>query len=74
MCALSAWAQQDQGNEQANSPAPGTMTPDTRPLSGIESLGLGSLAGERSYVSPGFLVSQTAQSNAQFEPGGHKGR
>jgi len=73
MCALSAWAQQDQGNEQANSPAPGTMTPDTRPLSGIESLGLGSLAGERSYVSPGFLVSQTAQSNAQFEPGGQPG-
>jgi hypothetical protein len=77
MCASSAWAQQDQGqdqgNEQANSPAPGTTIPDTRPLSGIESLGLGSLAGERSYVSPGFLVSQTAQSNVQFEPGGQAG-
>jgi hypothetical protein len=49
------------------------MIPDTRPLSGIESLGLGSLAGERSYVSPGFLVAQTAQSNEQFEPGGQQG-
>ena len=49
------------------------MIADTRPLSGIESLGLGSVAGERSYVSPGFLVSQTAQSNAQFEPGSQPG-
>ena len=73
VCASSAWAQQDQGNDQANSPAPQTMLPDTRPLSGIETLGLGSMAGERSYVSPGFLVAQTAQSNAQFEPGGHPG-
>jgi hypothetical protein len=72
MCASSAWAQQDQGNDQTSPSAP-TMIPDTRPLSGIESLGLGSLAGERSYVAPGFLVSQTAQSNAQFEPGGHEG-
>lgn len=72
MCASSAWAQQDQGNEPSNPPAP-TMIPDTRPLSGIESLGLGSLAGERSYVSPGFVVAQTGQSNAQFEPGGHPG-
>jgi hypothetical protein len=86
VCASSAWAQQDQGqsqdqgqgqavgqgNDQANPPAP-TMTPDTRPLSGIESLGLGSMSGERSYVSPGFLVAQTGQSNAQFDPGGHPG-
>jgi hypothetical protein len=72
MYASSVWAQQDQGNEQANSPVP-TVIPDTRPLSGIESLGLGSLAGERSYVSPGFMVVQTGQSNAQFAPGGDRG-
>jgi hypothetical protein len=75
MCASSAWAQQDQdqGNDQASPSTSETMIPDTRPLSGIESLGLGSLAGERSYVAPGFLVVQTAQSNAQFQPGGHPG-
>jgi hypothetical protein len=73
MCASSGLAQQDQGNEQANPPASNSMIPDTRPLSGIESLGLGSLAGERSYVAPGFLVTETGQSNAQFEPGGHPG-
>jgi hypothetical protein len=72
MCGSSAWAQQDQGNEQVDLPAP-TVIPDTRPLSGIESLGLGSLAGERSYVSPGFMVVQTGQSNAQFAPGGDRG-
>jgi hypothetical protein len=76
MCASTAWAQQDQGQDQSNdqtNPSTPTVIPDTRPLSGIESIGLGSLAGERSYLSPGFLVVQTGQSNEEFQPGGHPG-
>ncbi len=70
LCASPAWAQE----EQRSLPSfPDTTKPDTRPLSGVESIGLGSLVGERSYLQPGFVVTQSAVTNAQFLFGGQSG-
>lgn len=70
LCASSVWSQEEQ---QTPPPSPETMKPDTRPLSGAEGISLGSLVGERSYLQPGFLVAQSADSNAQFQFGSQSG-
>jgi hypothetical protein len=70
LCASSAWSQEEQ---QTPPPSPDTMKADTRPLAGAESITLGSLIGERSYLRPGFLVGQSADSNAHFQFNGQSG-
>lgn len=70
LCASSAWSQEEQPSPPASSD---TMKPDTRPLSGVESITLGSLLGERSYLEPGFLVAQSGDTNAQLQFGGQPG-
>jgi hypothetical protein len=70
LCASSAWSQDDSQNSV---PSPAALTPDTRPLSGAESITLGSLLGERSYLQPGFLVAQSVDTNAQFQFSGQSG-
>ncbi len=75
LCAASAWSQQSGAQTEQPSAAPSqqTMNPDTRPLSGLEMIGLGSLAGERSYFQPGFIVSESGDSNALLQPGTQPG-
>jgi len=68
--ASSAWSQEEQ---QSPPPSPDTLKADTRPLSGAESITLGSLVGERSYLQPGFAVSESVDTNAQLQFGGHPG-
>ena len=65
-----AWAQEEQ---QSPPSSHDTMKPDTRPLSGAETISLGSLVGERSYLQPGFIVTQSGETNAQFLFGGQSG-
>jgi hypothetical protein len=53
--------------EQDTTTNPDALTPDTSPLTGIESPGLGSVETRHSYWVPGVQVATTALSNA---PGG----
>jgi hypothetical protein len=48
----------------AATPEPKPMTPDTRPLAGVEEFTLGSLGASRSYLVPSFQFSQLVDTNS----------
>lgn len=50
-------------NEQEATTDPNALTPDTSPLTGIQSPGLGSVEFRHSYWVPGVQVATTVQSN-----------
>src|ERR1700681_2295082 len=51
-------------NEQDTNTDPNALTPDTSPLTGIETPGLGSVEFRHSYWAPGVHVANTVQSGA----------
>src|ERR1700692_876639 len=51
-------------NEQDTSTDPNALTPDTSPLTGIQTPGLGSVEFRHSYWVPGVQVANTVQSGA----------
>src|SRR5450631_2186073 len=50
-------------NEDQDSTDPNALQPDTTPLTGVQSPGLGTAEFPHSYWVPGFTVATTAQSN-----------
>src|SRR5450755_41359 len=50
-------------NEDQNTTDPDALQPDTTPLTGAQSPGLGTAEFRHSYWVPGFTVANTAQSN-----------
>jgi hypothetical protein len=59
----------DNGDEdQAGNPQ--QLQPDTRSLTGVEDLSIGSMALEHSYWQPRLAVSETVDSNPGFSTGG----
>jgi len=51
------------GNDQTQEPNPADVTPDTRPLSGVQDLTLGMPRTEHSFWQPSFSVMSTFDSN-----------
>src|SRR6202166_4058601 len=52
-------------NEQDTSTDPNALTPDTSPLTGIATPGLGTMEFRHSYWVPGVQVANTVQSGAR---------
>ena len=50
-------------NDQNEAPNPQLMQPDTRSLTGVQDLSLGSMALEHSYWQPRLALSETVDSN-----------
>jgi hypothetical protein len=60
----------DNGDQNA-APNPQEMQPDTRSLTGVEDLSLGTMALERSYWQPRAAVSETVDSNPASSSAGN---
>ncbi|MEQ1352741.1 MAG: hypothetical protein ABLT11_01920 [Candidatus Acidiferrum sp.] len=58
-------------NDEQNTTDPNALQPDTTPLTGAQSPGLGSTEFRHSYWVPGFTVANTAQSNPFGGNGGN---
>lgn len=58
-------------NDQYEAPNPQLMQPDTRSLTGVEDLSLGTMALEHSYWQPRVALSETVDSNPGSSTGGN---
>ena len=59
----------DNGDEDENG-NPQQLQPDTRSLTGVQDLSLGTMAIEHSYWQPRLALSETVDSNPEFTTGG----
>ncbi|HTW23743.1 MAG TPA: hypothetical protein VMD78_09090 [Candidatus Baltobacteraceae bacterium] len=56
------------GSDNSDQSETQPMTPDTRPLAGVQNLSLGTLTGEHNYWQPHFDIFESIVSNPQESP------